>query len=87
MAKAGFNTDQEFYQHRDPVSGSTKTFMRTTHARQSSPRLEAHKRCVAEGMRGYKPSGATPAERARNQREHFTQVTKGCRGSGGRRAG
>lgn len=87
MAKAGFTVGQEYYQHRDPVTGSTKTFMRTTTARQSSARLEAQKQCVRDGMRGYKPSGATPAERSRDLRAHFTQVSKGCARGGGRRAG
>ena len=81
MAKAGFSIDIEPVQHRDPVSGTTKTFMRNSHARQSSPKVIAHKRCVAERMRGFKASGSNARERSQSVRSAFTAATEGCRGS------
>lgn len=81
MAKAGFSIDIEPFQHRDPVSGSTKTFMRNSHSRQSSPKVIAHKRCVAERMRGFKASGSNSRERSQSVRAAFTAATEGCRGA------
>lgn len=81
MAKAGFTIPEEFYEHRDPVSGQTKTFLRNTHSRQSSPRVIAHKKCVAERMRGFKASGSNARERSQSVRAAFTAATEGCRGS------
>lgn len=79
MAKAGFSIDIEPVQHRDPVSGTTKTFMRNSHARQSSPKVIAHKRCVAERMRGFKASGSNARERSQSVRSAFTAATEACR--------
>lgn len=81
MAKAGFQIPQEFFEHRDPVSGETKTFMRNSHARQSSPRLIAHKKCVADRMRGFKASGATPKERSMSIRAALSAASKACQGA------
>lgn len=85
MAKAGFEIPQEFWEHRDPVSGQVKTFMRNSHARQSSPRLEAFKKCVAEGMRGTSARGGNAREDSVAIRDRFTQVAKSC-SRGGHRA-
>jgi len=78
MAKAGIDIGFEAYTHRDPVSGAKKTFLRDKHARQSSPRLIQHKKCVADRMRGFKPSGSTPRERAQNIRNALSAASKSC---------
>jgi len=85
MAKSGFAIEVEPFQHRDPVTGETKTFLRKSHSRQSSPRLKAFQHCVAEGQRGYHPTGATPRERSFNLRMHLAQVAKSCAGGRGMR--
>ena len=79
MAKAGFDVGFTLYSRRDPVTGTVKQFVRKSTARQSSPELKAFQQCVAKGMRGYKPTGATKEERARNLRAHFAQVAQSCR--------
>lgn len=78
MAKTGFPMGEERYPHRDPVTGETKTFYRDKHARQSSARLIAHKRCVADRMRGFKASGSTSKERSQSVRNALAAASKSC---------
>ena len=78
MAKAGINLNFTAYSRRDPVSGTVKTFLRSGTARQTSPELLRFKQCVREGMRGFRPTGATPAERSRSIRTQFANVAKRC---------
>jgi len=85
MAKAGITIGLRAYQHRDPVTGTTKIFLRNAHSRQSSPRLKNFQRCVADAQRGYHPSGSTPAERSANLRAHLAQAAKACAGGRGMR--
>lgn len=78
MPKTGFEIPQEFFQHTDPVSGQTKTFMRNTHARQSSPRLLNLKKCVAERMRGQTFRSGNTKQDSQAVREAFAQAAKSC---------
>ena len=80
MAKTGIKLGFEPYSHRDPVSGQTKTFMRTDTARQSSKRLINLKACVADRMRGFKASGSTPKERSQSVRNALSASAKACAG-------
>jgi len=80
--KRGFSLEFEPYNHRDPVSGTVKTFIRDKHAHQSSERLIRHKRCVRERMEGFRPSGATPRERSASIRAALAAASRAC--SGGR---
>ena len=81
MAKAGISLDFRAYARRDPVSGTTKTFLRKARSRQSSARLKAFQRCVADQMRGKTfRGGATRAENARAVRAAFASAAKGCAG-------
>lgn len=84
MAKAGFDIGFTAYSHRDPVSGSVKTVLRTKHSRQSSPRLRAHKACMRRGMEGKTFRGQGAVQDSRNIRETFAAVSRQCAGSGGR---
>jgi hypothetical protein len=87
VAKAGIAVEIEPFQHRDPVTGSVKTFFRNKHARQSSVRLKRHQACVREGMLGFTARGGNAAQDALAVRARFTQVTQACAGrAGGRRA-
>lgn len=86
MAKAGVTLNFTYYQHRDPVTGEIKGAVRSAHSRQSSPRLQAHKRCVAEGMRGTHVGGGDARQDSIAIREKFAQVSKGCARGGSRRA-
>ncbi len=52
MSKAGIDLSFRAYTRRDPVSGSTKTFLRDKHSRQSSRRLKEFQSCIASAMRG-----------------------------------
>lgn len=78
MAKAGINLAFTAYSRRDPVSGTVKTFLRSAHARQSSPELQRFKACVAGAMRGFKATGGTPAERSRSIRNALANAAKRC---------
>lgn len=80
MAKAGIRLAFRAYSRRDPVTGTTKTFLRDARSRQTSARLKAFQRCVADGMRGKTFRGASPAENARAVRNAFAGAAKACAG-------
>lgn len=80
MAKAGISLAFHAYSRRDPVTGSTKTFLRNAHSRQSSMRLKNFQRCVADQMRGKSFRGSSPEEDARAVRMTFAQAAKACSG-------
>lgn len=82
MAKAGFTIPQEFWEHRDPVSGETKTFMRNSHARQSSPRLIKFKKCVADRMRGQNFRSGDAKQDSQAVRKAFTEAARSCANGG-----
>lgn len=67
------------YQRRDPVTGVVGSYVRNAQSRQSSPELKKFQQCVAKGMRGFRPSGATAEERARSVRNRFSQVASSCK--------
>lgn len=66
------------YQRRDPVTGTVGEYLRTATARQTSRRLKEFQACVRQGMLGFRPTGATPAERARALRQEFGRVAAQC---------
>lgn len=66
------------YQRRDPVTGAVGEYVRTATARQTSRRLKEFQACVRQGMLGFRPAGATPAERARSIRQEFGRVAAQC---------
>ena len=68
-----------YYERKDPVSGVVGSYVRSAKARQTSPELKRFQACVASKMRGYRPTGATPAERSRALRAHFAQVAQSCK--------
>ena len=80
MAKAGINIGFKPFQHRDPVSGETKTFLRPEHSRQSSPRLKNFQKCVRSQMEGKHFASGNPQENSRAIRSTFTQAAKSCAG-------
>lgn len=80
MAKAGIRLAFTAYSRRDPVTGTVKTFLRSAHSRQTSERLKRFQACVANEMRGFRATGATPAERARSIRNSFAQAARSCSG-------
>lgn len=84
--KAGYPLELTVNLHRDPVTGATKSFVRTKHARQSSSRLKAHNQCVAEQMRGFTARGGDATQDSMAVRDRFTQASKACAGRGGRSA-
>lgn len=78
MAKAGVDLAFTAYSRRDPVSGSTKTFLRKAHSRQSSERLRRFQSCVADAMRGKTFRGGSAEENARAIREAFAGAARSC---------
>lgn len=85
MAKAGIRLAFRAYSRRDPVTGVSKTFLRDARSRQTSPRLKAFQRCVADSMRGKTFRGGSATENARAIRSAFASAAKSCAVGGARR--
>ena len=83
MAKAGISMSFKPFQHRDPLTGETKTFVRDSHSRQSSMRLKNFQKCVRSKMDGQSFQGGTKEERVRRQRMAFAAAAKSCAGGRG----
>jgi hypothetical protein len=82
MAKAGISIGFHAYSRRDPVSGETKTWLRSAHSRQSSPRLKHFQACVRRNMEGKSFRGGDHSANARAVRTTFAAAARNC--SGGR---
>lgn len=78
MAKAGISLNFTAYSRRDPVTGSTKTFLRNANSRQSSAELLKFQKCVADSMRGKSFKTGSAEENARAVREAFSSAAKAC---------
>jgi hypothetical protein len=68
------------YKRRDPVTGETQNLMRNANSRQTSPRLKAFQRCVAQQMRGRTFNEGSPEANARAVREAFANAANQCEG-------
>jgi hypothetical protein len=78
MAK--FSLDFTPFQRTDPVTGETQDLLRKGSARQTSPRLKAFQRCVAQQMRGRTFNEGSAEANSRAVREAFSNAARQCEG-------
>lgn len=62
----------------DPVTGEPQSLIRSSEARQRSPRLKAFQRCVREQMQGRTFTGANAKERSVAVRRALSEAAKTC---------
>lgn len=72
--------DFSVHDRKDPVTGEVQTIIRKGSARQTSPRLKAFQRCVAQQMRGRTFNEGSASENARAVRRAFSNAANQCQG-------
>jgi hypothetical protein len=80
MPKRGFTLQVKPFLRKDPVTGEEKMFLRNAHSNQTSPRLQARKRCMRQGLQGTTVRGGDARTNALGMRQKFAQVSKACAG-------